>query len=262
MEGSGRRTWGRGLGVAIVASARAEIVFLEILFALLGVIQVRAADTVLASVQARVGAVRALSASPDGSYLEKTGNCLLWTVGDGTYTIADLHTLMTGEKGASDRVADQIVVQVGKASSRAMLVWPPPGRRDVHKVDMAILELEQGTVGQPFGPEVFPHRDGGLPKELYLAAPGHRAGILQIKAPAVAYGSQWFIYRELSHGDSGGMVFALEGGEIVPHGFVSSIGALPGEATRGTAMYGRDAMRTFVNQFLEAQAGRRLASRP
>jgi hypothetical protein len=118
---------------------------------------------------------------------------------------------------------------------------------------MAILELDEDIVDKPFGLAAFQHRDGGLPEQLYLAAPGHRAAILQIRARAIAYGAQWFLYRELSYGDSGGMVFALEDGAIVPYGFVSAIGSLPGESTRGTALYGRDAMRIFINQFLRTR---------
>ena len=51
------------------------------------------------------------------------------------------------------------------------------------------------------------------------------------------------------------MVFALEDGQIVPYGFVSAIGSLPGESARGTAVYGRDAMRIFINQFLRENPG-------
>jgi hypothetical protein len=234
MEGSGRRTW-------------------AILFALFGTVPVGAADIV--DYQGRVGAVTALSATPDGSFEEHKGNCLLWAIGGRTYTIADLHTVMAGAGGSSDRVADRITVTIGTRSSRARLAWPPLGHRDFLETDMAILELEEGIAEEPFGLAVFQHRDGGLPRQLYLAAPGHRATILPIRAPAVAYGSQWFIYRELSRGDSGGMVFALEGGEIVPYGFVSAIGSLPGDSTRGTAVYGCDAMRIFIDQFLRERAG-------
>jgi len=92
-----------------------------------------------------------------------------------------------------------------------------------------------------------------LPNELYLSAPAHRPAVLRIKATAVAYGPQWFIYRELSHGDSGGLVFAVESGEIVPYGFVSATGSRPGESARGTAVYGRDAIRIFIDQFLRAR---------
>ena len=243
------RGWGRTPG----------IVSFGILLAALAAIQVPAADTNPAAAADRVGVVAALSASPDGSFQEETGNCVLWTVGNVTYTIADLHTVMAGDEGASDRVADQIKVQVGKRSSRARLVWPPQGRRDVLELDIAILELEERALGQPFGPEAFQGRDDGLPKDLYLAAPAHRSRMLPIHAPAVARGSQWFIYRELSHGDSGGMVFTLEGDEIVPYGFVSSIGSLPGESNRGTAVYGRHAMGVFIKQFLDAR--RRVAGR-
>ncbi len=235
MEALGRKTWG-------------------ILFVLLGAVPVGAAEAIVDSWQTRVGTVTARSATPDGAYEQHTGNCLLWTAGDRTYTIADLHTVMAGEEGASDRAADTIAVAIGARSSRAQLVWPPPGQRDAGKTDMAILELEDAVVGEPFGLAVFQHRDGGLPMELYLAAPGHRAAVLPIRARTVAYGPQWFIYRELSHGDSGGMVFALEEGAIVPYGFVSAIGSLPGESARGTAVYGRDAMRIFINQFLRARA--------
>jgi hypothetical protein len=203
---------------------------------------------------APVGAVTALSAAPDGTLEEHKGNCLLWTVGGRTYSIADLHTVMAGAGGAGDRVADTIAVTIGTRSSRAQLVWPPPGQRDYLKTDMAILELEEGIAEKPFGLAVFQHREGGLPSELFLAAPGHRATVLPIRARAVAYGAQWFIYRELSYGDSGGMVFAREDGQVVPYGFVSAIGSLPGESARGTAVYGRDAMRIFINQFLRAQA--------
>ena len=236
MEGSGRRTW-------------------VLLFVLLGAIPVGAAEPVVES-KAAVGAVTALSVAPDGALEERKGNCLLWTVGGRTYTIADLHTVMAGAGGAGDRVADTIAITIGTRSSRARLVWPPPGQRDFLKTDMAILELEDGIAANPFELAVFQHRDGGLPRELYLAAPGHRATILPIRARSVAYGSQWFIYRELSRGDSGGMVFALEDGQIVPYGFVSAIGSLPGESARGTAVYGRDAMRIFIDQFLRARATR------
>ena len=234
MEGSGRRTWG-------------------ILFALLGMVPVGAAEPIASSL-APVGVVTALSTTPDGAVDEHKGNCLLWTAGGRTYTIADLHTVMAGAGGTSDRVADTIAVKIGARSSRAQLVWPPPGQRNFLKTDMAILELEEGIAEKPFGLDVFHRRDGGLPEQLYLAAPGHRAEVLKIKARAIAYGAQWFLYRELSYGDSGGMVFALEDGEIVPYGFVSAIGSLPGESARGTAVYGRDAMRIFINQFLRARA--------
>jgi hypothetical protein len=233
MEGSGRRTWG-------------------ILFTLLGAVPLGAAG--MAESPTPVAAVTALSATPDGAIDEHKGNCLLWTTGGRTYTIADLHTVMAGAGGTSDRVADTIAVRIGARSSRAQLVWPPPGQRDFLKTDMAILELDEDIAEKPFGLAVFQHRDGGLPEQLYLAAPGHRAAILGIKARAVAYGPQWFLYRELSYGDSGGMVFALEDGQIVPYGFVSAIGSLPGESSRGTAMYGRDAMRIFINEFLRARA--------
>lgn len=229
-------------------------VFAASLFAFLGAAQVRAMDVAVELAHPRVGAVTARSASFDDSQQEETGNCILWTVGDKVYTLGDLHTLMTGEEGASDRVADQILVKVGKRSSRARLVWPREGQRDVRKVDIAILELEGGIVGQPFEPEVFQGAVGGLPRELYLAAPGHRSKIIAIEAPAVEYGSQWFIHRELSHGDSGGMVFALQDGRVIPYGVVSAIGSLPGESARGTVMYGRDAMRIVINQFLQARA--------
>jgi hypothetical protein len=225
-----------------------------ILLALLGAAQSGATDVAGALVDPRVGVVSARSAWPDGSQREETGNCLLWTVGDRTYTLADLHTVMTGEEGASHRVADQIEVKVGKRSSRAKLVWPPEGQRDVLKVDIAILELRDDIAGQPFAPEAFEGAAAGLPTELYLAAPGHRSKIVPIKAPAVKYGSQWFIYRELSQGDSGGMVFALEDGRVVPYGIVSAIGSLPGESARGTVVYGREAMQIFIGQFLRARA--------
>jgi hypothetical protein len=177
------------------------------------------------------------------------------------YTLADLHTVMTGEEGASDQVAEEIVVRVGKRSSPARLAWPPEGRRNVLKVDMAILELDDRIVGgQPFGPEDFQGTTGDLPRELFLAAPGHRSKIIPIQAPAVRYGPQWFLYREVSPGDSGGMVFALQDGRVIPYGFVSSIGSLPGESARGTLIYGRDAMRFFIDQFLQARV--RMASRP
>jgi hypothetical protein len=234
MEGSGRRTWG-------------------LLFVLLGAIPVGATEPFIES-PAPVGAVTAVSAAPDGALEEHKGNCLLWTVGGRTYTIADLHTVMAGAGGAGDRVADMIAVTIGTRSSRAQLVWPPPGQRDYLKTDMAILELEDGIAEKPFELAVFQHREGGLPSELYLAAPGHRATVLQIRARAVAYGAQWFIYRELSYGDSGGMVFAREDGQVVPYGFVSAIGSLPGESARGTAVYGRDAIRIFIDQFLRARA--------
>jgi hypothetical protein len=209
----------------------------------------------MAESPAPVAVVTALSASPDGAIDEHKGNCLLWTTGGRTYTIADLHTVMAGAGGTLDRVADAIAVRIGARSSRAQLVWPPPGQRDFLKTDMAILELDEDIAERPFGLAVFQHRDGALPEQLYLAAPGHRAAILGIKARAVAYGAQWFLYRELSYGDSGGMVFGLEDGQIVPYGFVSAIGSLPGESARGTAVYGRDAMRIFINQFLRARAG-------
>jgi hypothetical protein len=129
-------------------------------------------------------------------------------------------------------------------------------------VDIAILELEKNAlVGQPFGPETFQAATGDLPRQLYLAAPGHRAKILPIVAPAVAYGSQWFLYRELAYGDSGGMVFAVEDGRVIPHGLVSSVGSLPGQSARGTVMYGRDAMRIFIKQFLEARGQTPLLAR-
>jgi hypothetical protein len=225
----------------------------SILFALVGVEQGRGMDGAVESVRPRVGVVTARSASFGGLYQEETGNCLLWTVGGRTYTLGDLHTVMTGEDAASDRVADQIQVKVGERSSRATLVWPSEGRRDVRHVDIAILELEDRAVGRPFEPEAFQAAAGGLPRELYLAAPGHRSRIIPIAAPAVAYGSQWFIYRELSPGDSGGMVFALQDGRAIPYGFVSAIGSLPGESARGTVIYGRDAMRIAIDQFLRTQ---------
>ncbi len=230
--------------------------------ALLGAVQVQAADAAALSVHPPVAAVTARSASPDGSYQEETGNCLLWALGDRMYTLGDLHTLMTGEDGPSDHVADEIVVKLGTWSSRAELVWPRKERRDAHQVDIAILELQKNAiVAQPFGPETFQASTGSLPRQLYLAAPGHRARILPIVAPAVPYGSQWFLYHELAHGDSGGMVFAVEDGRVIPHGLVSSIGSLPGQSARGTVMWSRDAMRIFIKQFLEARAKTSLQAR-
>ncbi len=233
-------------------SSRGELIASAILCAFLGAAPARAMDAGIESARPRVGAVTARSASFGESNQEETGNCLLWTAGDRVYTLGDLHTVMTGEEGASDHVAEQIRVTVGKQSSRARLVWPREGQRDVRRLDIAILELQDGMVGQPFGPEVFQAAVGGLPKELYLAAPGHRSKIIPIEAPAIEYGSQWFIRRELSHGDSGGMVFALRDGRVIPYGFVSAIGSLPGDSARGTVIYGRDAMRIFINQFLRA----------
>ena len=230
------------------------------LLALLGAMPAQATDVSPETVRSRVGVVTAQSVAPDGSYLEETGNCLLWTVDGSVYTLADLHTVMTGDEAASDRVADRIVVKVGKRSSRARLVWPPEGQRNVLKVDMAILELVDGIVGQPFEPEAFEGAAGDLPGALFLVAPGHRSKIVPIEAKAVKYGPQWFIYRELSQGDSGGMVFALLDGQIIPYGLVSSIGSLPGESARGTVVWGRAAMRIFINQFL--RAGTRIASKP
>jgi hypothetical protein len=230
------------------------------LLALLGAMPAQATDVGLETVQSRVGVVTAQSVSPDGSYLEEVGNCLLWTIEGRVYTLADLHTVMTGDEAASDRVADQIVVKVGKRSSRARLVWPPEGQRNVLKVDMAILELVEGIVGQPFEPEAFQGAAGDLPEILFLAAPGHRSRIVPIGAKAVRHGPQWFLYRELSHGDSGGLVFAIENGQVIPYGFVSSIGSLPGSSTRGTAVWSRDAMAIFINQFLRASI--QIASKP
>jgi hypothetical protein len=242
MDGSGKWTW----------------VVSVILFSVLGTVQARA-DGAAEAVFPRVGAVTARSVSPDGSYQEETGNCLLWTFEGRSYTLGDLHTVMTGDEGASERVADRIAVKVGKRSSRARLVWPPAERRDVLDVDMAILELADGIVGQPFVAEAFQGAAGDLPGALFLAAPGHRSTVVPIEARAVRYGAQWFIYRELSHGDSGGMVFALEDDQVIPYGFVSSIGSLPGESARGTVVWSRDAMRIFINQFLRAS---QMASRP
>jgi hypothetical protein len=159
---------------------------------------------------------------------------------------------MVGEEGASDHVAEEILVKVGNRSSRATLAWPPEGRRNVLDVDIAILELADATLGQPFAPEDFQGAADQLPRELYLAAPGHRSKILAIDAPSVGNRSQWFLYRELAHGDSGGMVFAVKDGRVIPQGFVSAIGSLPGESVRGTVLYGREAMRIFVSQFLQA----------
>lgn len=235
---NGRKTW---IGLAVSGM-------------LWGAAPARGMDAAALAALPRVGAVIARSASFDGSSQEETGNCLLWTVGDKTYTLGDLHTVMTGEEGASDRVADQILVKVGKRSSRARLVWPREGQRDAREVDIAILELAEGLGGQPFGPDAFQGAAVALPAELYLAAPGHRSKILPIEARSVAYGAQWFLYRELSHGDSGGMVFGVEDGRVVPYGFVSAIGSLPGESARGTVVYGRAAMRIFINQFLAARA--------
>jgi hypothetical protein len=224
------------------------------LLALLGGGQVRGMDGAVESARPRVGVVVARSPSFDGPYREETGNCLLWTAGGRTYTLGDLHTVMAGEAAASDRVADQIQVKVGKRSSRATLAWPPEGRRDVRQLDIAILELDDPVVGQPFEPEDIPAAAGGLPRELYLAAPGRRSRIIPIDAPAVMYGSQWFIYRELSPGDSGGMVFAIQDGRVVPYGLVSSTGSLPGGSARGTVVYGGDALRIAIKQFLQARA--------
>ena len=232
-----------------------------VLFVFLGPARARATDGAAALVHPRVGAVTALSGMPDGSTREEIGNCILWTTRNRTYTLGDLHTVMTGEEGASGRVADEISVTVGKRSSRARIVWPPEGRRNVLEVDIAILELEDDRVGaEPFRPEDFQGAVRDLPGLLYLAAPGHRSQILKIEAPAVKYGSQWFLYRELSRGDSGGLVFAYQDGAVVPYGIVSSIGSLPGESVRGTAVYGRDALRIFINQFLQVRD--RMASRP
>jgi hypothetical protein len=223
------------------------------LFVLLGTGAAAASEGGVEAARLRVGAVTARTASFDGSSQEETGNCLLWIAGERVYTIGDLHTVMAGEEGASTKVADQIQVKVGQRSSRAKLVWPPEGRRDVLDVDIAILELEEALVGQPFRPEDFEGDAGSLPPDLYLAAPGHRAKILKISAPAVRNRSQWFIRHELAHGDSGGMVFALQDGRVVPQGFVSAIGSLPAESARGTVLYGRDAMRIFIAQFLRAR---------
>jgi hypothetical protein len=229
--------------------------------ALLGAMEIHAADAAL-SARLPVAAVTARSASPDGSHQEETGNCLLWALGDRMYTLGDLHTLMTGEDGPSDPVADEIVVKFGKWSSRAELVWPRKERRDAQRVDIAILELQKNAiVEQPFGPETFQASTGGLPRDLYLAAPGNRAKILPLAAPAVAYGSQWFLHQELAHGDSGGMVFAIEDGRVVPHGLVSSTGSIPGQSGRGTVMWNRDAMRIFIKQFLESRAKASLQAR-
>ena len=223
------------------------------LLAFLCAIPAGASQSVIAS-GAPVGVVTAWSAAPDGSLEEHQGNGLLWTTGGRTYTMADLHTVMAGVGGASDHVADEISVTIGTRSSRAQLVWPPPGRRDFRETDMAILELDDSIAETPFELAAFQHRDGGLPIQLYLAAPGHRPMILGIRARTVAYGSQWFVYRELSPGDSGGMIFAIEDGGIVPYGFVSATGSLPGESTRGTVVYGCDAIRIFIAQFLRARA--------
>jgi hypothetical protein len=227
---------------------------LGILFVLLGAIPGGAAETAADGWQGRVGTVTALEATPDGAVEQRTGNCLLWTAGDRTYTIADLHTVLAGGERGSGRAAGRILVTIATRSSPAHLVWPPEGRRDAGKTDMAILELDETLPGRPFETSVFSPRDAALPKDLYLAAPGHRPAVLELKARALAYGGQWFLYRELSYGDSGGMVFGLEGGEIVPYGFVSAIGSLPGESARGTAMYGRQAIRVFIDQFLRARA--------
>jgi hypothetical protein len=201
-----------------------------------------------------VGAVTARSASVDGSYEEEIGNCLLWSADGRVYTLGDLHTVMAGAEAASDHVADQIVVRVGRRTSRARVAWPPEGRRDCGKMDIAILDLEDGVVAESFDTEAFAGSAAALPTELYLAAPGHRPKVIRIGARAVAYGSQWFIDRELSRGDSGGMLFALEDGRVVPYGFVSSIGSLPGGSARGTVLYGRDAMRISIQQFLRTLA--------
>jgi hypothetical protein len=55
-------------------------------------------------------------------------------------------------------------------------------------------------------------------------------------------------------------VFAIENGQVIPYGFVSSIGSLPGSSTRGTAVWSRDAMAIFIKQFLRADT--RIASKP
>jgi hypothetical protein len=224
------------------------------LFAVLGAVPGEAGDVAAESPLPRVGAVTARTVSLDGSSQEETGNCLLWTTGDRTYTLGDLHTVMAGAEGASSHVADEIQVKVGQRSSRARLVWPPEGRRNVLVVDIAILELEGGIVGQPFRPEDFAGAADSLPRGLYLIAPGHRSQILAIDAPSVGNRSQWFLYRELAHGDSGGMVFVVQDGRVVPQGVVSAIGSLPGESVRGTVLYGRDALRIFVAQFLQSRA--------
>jgi hypothetical protein len=200
----------------------------------------------------QVGAVTARTEGPDGSYQEEKGNALLWSFAGRIYTLGDLHTVMTGEEGASERVADSISVKVGKRSSRARLAWPPVGRRDLLDVDMSILELVDEITGQPFAPEAFEGAQGDLPAALFLAAPGHREKAIPLEGRTVRYGSQWFVYRELSHGDSGGMVFALQDGQVIPYGCVSAIGSLPGETTRGTVFWSRDAMRIFIKQFLQA----------
>jgi hypothetical protein len=228
-----------------------------ILLSVLGTGQARAASAAEA-VFSGVGAVTARSESPDGSYREEIGNCLLWAFEGRVYTLGDLHTVMTGGEGASGRVADRLEVKVGTRSSRARLVWPPSGRRDVLAVDMAILELADGVAGQPFEPEAFQGAAVDLPGSLFLAAPGHRSRIVPIEARAVRYGSQWFLYRELSPGDSGGMLFARQDGRVIPYGFVSAVGSLPGDPARGTVFWSRSAMRVFIDQFL--QAGR-MASR-
>jgi hypothetical protein len=49
------------------------------------------------------------------------------------------------------------------------------------------------------------------------------------------------------------MVFALQDGRVIPYGFVSAIGSLPGQSARGTVIYGRAAMRISIDQFLRAR---------
>lgn len=250
MDGS--RTWATGARTCTAARTWASLVVCGAVFGL-SARSTGASEVTAEAAHPRVGAVTARTDSFNGSSQEETGNCLLWTAGERVYTLGDLHTVMAGEEGTSNQVADQIMVTVGQQSSRARLVWPPEGQRNVLDVDIAILELESRVALEAYRPEDFEGAADHLPRDLYLAAPGHRAKVLKISAPSVGNRSQWFLYRELSHGDSGGMVFALENGRVVPQGFVSAIGSLPGESARGTVLYGRDAMRIFITQFLRAR---------
>jgi hypothetical protein len=148
---------------------------------------------------------------------------------------------MAGAGRTSDRVADTIAVKIGARSSRAQLVWPPPGQRNFLKTDMAILELDEDIAEKPFGLAVFQHRDGGTARAALSGGtgaptrgPGDQGARRRLRGAVVP------LPRALVRRFGRDGVRAPKTAEIVPYGFVSAIGSLPGESTRGTAVYGRD----------------------
>ena len=166
----------------------------------------RATDGAAALVHPRVGAVTALSGMPDGSH--PGGDRQLHPLDDPQ---SDLHPGRPAHCDDRARKARQAAwptksqSRLASGRRRARIVWPPGGSAQCARGG----HRDPGTGGrrgwaEPFRPEDFRGAVRDLPGLLYLAAPGHRSQIVPIEAPAVKYGSQWFLYRELSRGDSGG----------------------------------------------------------